>query len=316
MTESGVLMYATDAARTARPLLLLLLLLGTGRSDAADLVRGVRYKLSAGDLPSAEAAVEDYRAKNGTDPEALDAIGWLSRGAEMLGQREKAALLVAELRRLIPAEQPDLLLPLGAAIEVEAKLRAASDGRGAALRFLEGELGRARAVSLRSRIRKNMNRLSLEGESAPAVGAALSVGPEPPRLETLRGRPVLLYLWARGCGDCRAQAGALGKVVERFAPRGLAVLAPTRLYGTGADGKPATPAEEREAIAAEWGSFPSPLASVPVPIDEETMVRYGASATPTFVLVDRKGVVRLYTPTRLTEAELSRRIEELLAEES
>ena len=41
----------------------------------------------------------------------------------MLGQREKAALLVAELRRLIPAEQPDLLLPLGAAIEVEAKLR-------------------------------------------------------------------------------------------------------------------------------------------------------------------------------------------------
>jgi hypothetical protein len=44
------------------------------------------------------------------------------------------------------------------------------------------------------------------------------------------------------------------------------------------------------------------------------MVRYGASATPTFALIDRKGVVRLYTPTRLSEAELSRRIDELLAE--
>ena len=33
----------------------------------------------------------------------------------------------------------------------------------------------------------------------------------------------------------------------------------------------------------------------------------------TFALVDRKGVVRLYTPTRLSEAELSRRIEELLS---
>ncbi len=49
-------------------------------------------------------------------------------------------------------------------------------------------------------------------------------------------------------------------------------------------------------------------------IDTETMVRYGVSATPTFVLVDRKGIVRLYTPTRLSEAELSRRIDEVLAE--
>jgi hypothetical protein len=44
------------------------------------------------------------------------------------------------------------------------------------------------------------------------------------------------------------------------------------------------------------------------------MVRYGASATPTFVLVDRKGIVRLYTSTRLSETELSRRIDEVLAE--
>jgi hypothetical protein len=44
------------------------------------------------------------------------------------------------------------------------------------------------------------------------------------------------------------------------------------------------------------------------------MVRWGASATPTFALLDRRGIVRLYTPTRLSEAELSRRIDELLAE--
>ena len=53
---------------------------------------------------------------------------------------------------------------------------------------------------------------------------------------------------------------------------------------------------------------------IPIPIDTGTMVRYGASATPTLVLVDRKGVVRFYTPTRLSESELTRRIEELLAE--
>jgi thioredoxin-related protein len=56
------------------------------------------------------------------------------------------------------------------------------------------------------------------------------------------------------------------------------------------------------------------LDGVSAPIDTETMVRYGVSANPTLVLVDKKGLVRLYTPTRLSEAELSRRIEELLAE--
>jgi thioredoxin-related protein len=51
-----------------------------------------------------------------------------------------------------------------------------------------------------------------------------------------------------------------------------------------------------------------------VPIDTATMVRYGVSATPTFVLVDRAGKVRLYAPTRLTEAELDRRLAELVGE--
>jgi len=49
-------------------------------------------------------------------------------------------------------------------------------------------------------------------------------------------------------------------------------------------------------------------------ISTDTMIRYGASATPTFVLINRKGIVRLYAPTRLSEAELSRRIEEVLAD--
>ena len=46
----------------------------------------------------------------------------------------------------------------------------------------------------------------------------------------------------------------------------------------------------------------------------ESMVRYGVSATPTYALVDKNGLVRLYAPTRLTEADLSRRIESLLTE--
>ena len=48
---------------------------------AADLVQGVRSKLSAADLASGEAAVETYRLAKGVDPEYLNAVGWLARGA-------------------------------------------------------------------------------------------------------------------------------------------------------------------------------------------------------------------------------------------
>jgi thiol-disulfide isomerase/thioredoxin len=281
---------------------------------AGDLVRLVRGKISAGDVASGAAAVEDYRSEHGVDPEYLDAVGWLARGAEMLGKRDVAAAWVAEIRREIPEEKAELMIPFGAAIEVEGRLRAARDGRGAALRYLEEAFAAAKDTALRSRIRKNINLLSLEGQPAPEMGRADFLGPEPPQPSATRGRPILIFFWAHWCGDCRAQAASLSRVARKYAPQGLAIVAPTRYYGTGAQDKEVTPAEEKRHMGAVWAESYPGLESVPVVIDTETMVRYGVSATPTFVLVDRRGVVRLYAPTRLSEAELSRRIEAVLAE--
>jgi thiol-disulfide isomerase/thioredoxin len=278
------------------------ILLFTLPADAADLVRLVRLKLSAGDLPSSVAYVDDYRRETGVDAEYLNAVGWLARGAVMLGRPDLASLYVAELREEIPAEKEEVLIPYGAAIEVESKLRLAKEGRGAAIRFLEEELARAKDIALRSRIRKNINLLSLEGQPAPPAG----------ELE-LRGRPTLLFLWANWCGDCKSQEPVLGRILERYRERGLQIIAPTRLYGT-VDGKPASADDEKAHVAKVWKETYGSLADVSVVIDTETMVRYGASATPTFVLVDRAGIVRLYSPTRLSEPELARRIEAVLAE--
>lgn len=283
-------------------------------ASAGELVRTVRSKLSAGDLQSGAAAAEEYKKKNGVDAEYLDAIGWLARGAEMLKQPDVAAAYVAEIRREIREEKSETLSPLGAAIEVEGKLRAARDGRGAGVRFLEDEFTRAKDTALRSRIRRTINALSLEGQPAIELNIANFIGPQPSSLAALKGKPVLLFLWAHWCGDCRAQAETLASVTKKYRSQGLVVMAPTRLYGTAEQDKTATPDEEKKHIESVWAKSYPGLEGVTITIDTETMVRYGVAATPTFALIDRKGTVRFYSPTRLSEAELSRRIEAVLAE--
>lgn len=290
--------------------LALVLLLTSLPALAADLVRGVRMKISAGDLASGIAAVEDYKAQTGVDAEYLNAVGWLARGAVMLGRPELAGRYVAELRREIPSELEELTIPYGTAIEVESRILLERDGRGPALQFLRAELAKAKDTALRSRIHKNINLISLEGQAAPSIGTSEYVGAAPASFE---GKPVLLFLWANWCGDCKGQQPVLARLWERYRAKGLVLAAPTRFYGT-VDEKPASPAEEKERIAKVWQESYPGLDGVSVSIDTETMVRYGASATPTFVLIDRKGIVRLYAPTRLSENELARRIDEVLFE--
>jgi thiol-disulfide isomerase/thioredoxin len=258
------------------------------------------------------AAAEDYKRETGVDAEYLNAVGWIARGAQMLQQTEIADRYVAELHRQIPVEKDGLIVPFGAAIEVEGRLILARQGRGMALRYFQSALATAKDPALRARINKNINLLSLEGQTAPAIDMSNYVGAAP--VAATKGNVVLLFLWAPWCGDCKAQAASLTRVWQRYRAKGLLLIAPTRLYGT-VDEKPATAAEEKERIAKVWGEVYAGLEGVTAPIDTAGHIAYGASATPTFVLIDRNGIVRTYTPTRLSEEELSRRIDELLAEE-
>jgi thiol-disulfide isomerase/thioredoxin len=283
---------------------------------AGELTRGIRLKLSAGDLRSGEALAEDWRALHGEDAEYLDGLGWLARGAELLGHPERAMDWVREVRARIPEERADSIVPLGAAIEVEGRVLAVREGRGAAIAFWRRELARASDPALRSRIGKNLALLSLEGSAAPEIDFAdtlAAAGQVPSGLAAFRGRPVLLYFWAHWCGDCRAQAPAVARLAAKYAARGLAVVAPTRYYGTAQEGAEADASTERRHVAEVLAASHPGFESIPVPFSEAAMVAYGASATPTFALVDRDGIVRFYTPTRVSEAELERRIEELLA---
>ncbi len=286
-------------------------------ASAPDDVRMIRLKISAGDLPSAESILEYHRSEKGEDGDYLLGLAWVARGAALMGEwttasrYAKSAREIADAALKTPADYDthrEAVYALGTAIEVQAQALAASGKKADAVRFLE-ESSRAREsapFNFRARIWKRRNLIELEGKPAPGIRAEDRVGSEAPDLPSLRGKPVVLFFWWEACGDCRMQAAAFRRTVEKYAPKGVAFVAPTRFYAAGDH------SEEKQKIEKSWAEVYKLNGSVPVPISDEAMLRYGASATPTFVFVNRKGVVVRYSPTRMTEERLSAAIDDLL----
>ena len=281
-------------------------------------VSGIRNKLAAGDLLSAESILEVHRAKYGEDGPFLVGLSWLARGALLLGEGEKADRYAAQVRARCAdslaggvelEKSHDTEIALGAALEVASQRIEKTQGRKAAAEFLRRELTGIRGpVSLRSRLSKRINLLTLEGTPAPELVIEDHLGESPSTLAALRGKPVLLFVWAEWCADCRAQAAALAQVRSRYAGQGLQVIALTRYY----EKEAADRVRERARVDSVWKADYRELAGVPIVFSTASAERYGGSSTPTFVFVDRAGVVRRYTPTRLTAAEFDRTLPALM----
>ncbi len=301
-------------------LLVIVPLLAASIAHAA-LVGHVRRALAANDFTKAEALVREFRQTRGATPEMILGLSWLGRGALAAGDLDAAERYAAETRALclealrsrkLDAEK-DLPLALGASQEVHAHVLARRGQRSEALAFLNQELTQYRDTSIRTRLQKNIHLLSLEGRPAPPVAIAQYVGPEAPKpLEALKGSPLILFFWAHWCGDCKFQAPILARLAGEFGPQGLKIIAPTQRYGYAARGEEASPDEEFAYIGEIYRQFYAAIPGLTAPVDEETFRNYGASTTPTLVLVDRQGLVRLYHPGRLTYEELAPRVKSLV----
>jgi thiol-disulfide isomerase/thioredoxin len=288
-------------------------------AQPVSLINAVRGLIAQNDLAGAERLARSWQARNPASPELAAALSWLARGALQAHQLDRADAFAGESAKMASRfligqkldDDPWLPTAAGTAIEVHAQVLAARGERSEAIEYLQGQLKQYSGTSLPERIRKNINLLSMEGKPAPALDLSQWLGAKPPSLAALRGHPILLFFWAHWCSDCKAEVAIVANLQRTFKSQGLVVLGPTRYYGYVAGGEDAPPAKEKSYIEDVRHRYYGELSGMPVPLSAANFIAYGASTTPTLVLIDRAGVVRYYHPGAVPEAELSSRIRAL-----
>ena len=282
------------------------------RSTAVDIVADVRAAMASGGLISGEQTLNSFRASHGAAPEALEALSWLARGALTARQFDHANRYARETRELARSAltgasgngRQQLLMALESSIEVLAGVLVEQGARSDAIHLLLDESATYAGTPIGERIRENITLLSLEGTPAPALEPGVPLGSRSPAGTGRIHQPTLLFFWAHWCADCKAESPILARLVERYGPRGLAVIAPTRRYGYVQAGRNAPPEKELRHLLSVRNTFYPFLKRAWVPVTETNHKAYGVAAIPMHVLVDRDGIIRLYRPGRMSEADL------------
>ncbi len=124
-------------------------------------------------------------------------------------------------------------------------------------------------------------------------------------LSDLRGKVVVLNLWASWCPPCRAEMPAMNAVYQKFRDQGLVVLGINTTFQD----------DESSARAAvqEWGL------TFPIVFDRDGITsreRYRLQAMPTTFFIGRDGVIRdIVFGGPMSEALIASKIEKLISNE-
>ena len=287
-------------------------------SAFAGIIEDVQQSLAQSNFTAAESELKSYKAQMGVTPEYLEAVSWMGRAALKMQQYSQAenyaketmasALPLLHSRKL--DAEPHLPIAVGAALEVQALSLAGRGQKAQGVALLRRSLQTYGNTSIAARLHKNLNLLTFVGQTAPALKSTDYLGSKPVSAAQLKGSPLLLFFWAHWCVDCKGEAPILARLRSEFSE--LTVVAPTQRYGYAARGDDATPQAEKAYIESVWQHYYSGLQGVSVPVSKENFDVYGASTTPTLVLVDRAGKIAFYHPGAMPYEELRAAIEKVI----
>ena len=290
--------------------------------EISELVGQLRDMAWAEEVDAAQALIELQRPHHDQSSlEWLLVASWLGRGASFAERWQVAEQYAREAHdgsvALLDERELDadsqLPLALGAGIEVLGQAQDARGDRAGAVDYLAAQRERYRGTSIETRIQKNALLLGLEGQPFPMLDVEHYLGEPLPSSDSLTGKVVVAFFWAHWCPDCHRQLPILEQLHETYGDRGLVIVGPTQLYGYVARGLDATPEEELKFLRGAYQDrYPIP-SWMSVPVSQQNFLDFGVSTTPTLVIIDRDGVVRLYNPGDLPYDELSAHVERLLA---
>ena len=288
------------------------------------IVQLVRAQIDAGNIAKAENLVLGEIADGGTTPIAVEAFSWLGRGYLGLKKYDEAVkyaqrtytIVEEQLKTRKLDDEPRLPIALGASIEVQAQAMADQAARSEAILFLKSEMERYKGTSIITRLTKNLNMIGLEGQPAYAINATDWLTTQRTSMADLKGKPVILFMWAHWCSDCKIFGPIVDAAIKKYRGTGLTVVPITQPFGYVARREPASLDVERAYTLKIRDEYYPWMKDLPMPVSTELYGMYGVSTSPTVVFVDRAGNVQNYHPGRLTTEELDSAITAITASSS
>ena len=312
--------YGTTMIDRRILLLLMAIALSASAQGNKNIIKQLKDLAFDEKVEEARSLAESEREnRSADDPELLAALSWVARGASFAKDWKTAQAYAQETYKRSSKlakkddvdSSPMLATALGASIEVLGSVYLGTGKRDEAITFLKDQRERYRGTSIESRIQKNYLLASLEGQPMPALNPDRYVGESPP--VDVQGKVVVYYFWAHWCGSSKRQKPALIQLHQQFRDQGLVFVGPTKLFGFSKSRK--SKVSETEELAYVEGSWQKkhPLPEwMSKPMKQSYFSDFGVSTTPTLVIADRQGVVRLYHPGLMTLEELEAAVVPLL----